>query len=95
MKDVAQIAVDGASKFTVMLSNVPGPLEKVQLLGQYIEDMAFHTFSPFSMYFGVIQYAGSFRVGINTDATCEPEPSKLAEFWGPAFEDLHTAVMAA
>jgi len=91
---IADLLLDAFGKVTAMLSNVPGPLETVHFLGQPLDDLTFYAVAPLGLYFGIVQYKGNFKVGICCDAACEPEPMKLAECWGPAFERLRQAAVA-
>ena len=84
--------LDAFGKVTAMLSNVPGPLEKVNFMGKELEDMSFYAMAPIGLYFGIVQYRGKFKAGICCDASLEPDPKKLADCWMPAFERLHGAV---
>lgn len=92
---VAMEVLKAFGKVTAMLSNVPGPLQTVSFGGQEVDDLRFYALAPIGLYFGVIQYNGQLRAGIVCDAEAEPEPSKLADCWLPAFERLHAAAHAA
>jgi len=91
---LADLLLDGTARVTAMLSNVPGPLTSVRLMGQEVDDLSFHAVTGFGLYFGIVQYNGRFKGGICCDASLEPDPKKLADCWAPAFERLYTAVMA-
>jgi len=91
---LADLVLDGTAKVTAMLSNVPGPLTKVRLMGQELDDLNFHAVTGFGLYFGIVQYNGRFKGGICCDASLEPDPKKLADCWMPSFERLYAAVMA-
>jgi len=89
---ISNAVLDAFGKVTAMLSNVPGPLEKVNFMGRELEDLSFYAMAPIGLYFGIVQYKGKFKAGICCDASLEPDPKKLADCWLPAFERLHEAV---
>lgn len=89
---MSKAMLDAFGKVTAMLSNVPGPLEKVNFMGRELEDLSFYAMAPIGLYFGIVQYKGQFKAGICCDASLEPDPKKLADCWLPAFERLHEAV---
>jgi len=91
---VADLLLDTFGKVTAMVSSVPGPVDTVELGGQPLDDLAFYAIAPLGLYFGIVQYKGSFKVGVACDAGCEPEPSRLSECWAPAFEQLRAAAAA-
>lgn len=80
-------------KPTLALSNVPGPLETARLLDQPLDDISFYALTPVGLYFGIVQYKGSFKVSIVSDAAVEPEPKRLADCWIPAFDRLYSAAV--
>merc|ERR1712032_433667 len=90
--NIADLLLSAFGKVTAMLSNVPGPLEEVYFLEQPLDDVTFYAFAPIGLYFGIVQYKGEFEVGVCCDAACEPEPTRLTDFWVPAFEKLYSAV---
>jgi NRPS condensation-like uncharacterized protein len=88
------IVLDAYGQVTAMLSNTAGPNAEVQIAGQPLEDLTFYTFSPIGLYFGIVSYNGTFRAGICCDASCEPEPVRLAEQWGIAFDRVYASAMS-
>jgi hypothetical protein len=88
------IVLDAYGQVTAMLSNTAGPNAEVQIAGQPLEDLTFYTFSPIGLYFGIVSYNGTFRAGICCDASCEPEPERLAEQWGIAFDRVYASAMS-
>merc|ERR1712072_222284 len=91
MSDIGDALLDAFGKVTAMLSNVPGPLTKVNFMGQEVDDLSFYAMTPMGLYFGIVQYNGQFKAGICTDASLEAEPKRLADCWLPAFEKLSKA----
>jgi len=91
MSDIGDALLDAFGKVTAMLSNVPGPLTKVNFMGQEVDDLSFYAMAPMGLYFGIVQYNGQFKAGICTDAALESEPKRLADCWIPAFEKLSEA----
>jgi len=92
-ESVGDMILDAYGKVTLTLSNVPGPLSKVKLMNQELDDLSFYALTCVGLYFGIVQYDGKFKAGICCDASLEPEPQKLAECWLPAFERLRLAAM--
>mmetsp|Transcript_40419 Transcript_40419/g.72625 ORF Transcript_40419/g.72625 Transcript_40419/m.72625 type:complete len:471 (-) Transcript_40419:182-1594(-) len=92
-ESVGDMILDAYGKVTMTLSNVPGPLSKVKLLDQELDDLSFYALTCVGLYFGIVQYDGKFKAGLCCDASLEPEPQKLAECWLPAFERLRLAAM--
>lgn len=82
-----------ARKATVVVTNVPGPREPLDLAGARIRDMWFWAPHPCGLGSGasILSYAGSVRVGIRGDAAIVPDPETLARHfaeeiaaWGDA-----------
>lgn len=82
------------AKTTAMLSNVPGPQEKVHLAGKGLDDLMFFLFSPLNVYLGIITYNGKVSVGINFGAELKQDPAKLAKHWKSAYSMLYEDAMA-
>ena len=77
-----------------VVSNVPGPQEKVHLAGQGLDDLMFFLFSPLNVYLGIITYNGKVSVGVNFGAELKQDPAQLAKHWKSAFEVLYEDTMA-
>jgi len=88
---VAALLLDAFGKVTIMLSNVVGPLNKVNIMGKELDDLTFYAMVPLGLYFGIVQYNGEIKVGLCVDADVEPEPSQLSECWVEAFRKLQGA----
>mmetsp|Transcript_76512 Transcript_76512/g.214657 ORF Transcript_76512/g.214657 Transcript_76512/m.214657 type:complete len:127 (-) Transcript_76512:57-437(-) len=89
--NIAHAVLNAYGKVTMLLSNVPGPLDPVRFMGQELDDLSFYLVAPIGLYFGLVQYRGRIRAGICADATCEPEPARLGECWALAFQRLREA----
>lgn len=84
----ATILLDKFSQVTGMLSNIKGPSEEAQFAGQAIDDLEFIVLGPLGLYIGILSYKGMVHGSICSDASCEPDPYKLANEWAPAFQRL-------
>jgi diacylglycerol O-acyltransferase / wax synthase len=71
-----------ARRGTVVITNVPGPRERLMIGGHAIKDMFFWVPHPnLACGFSVSSYAGALRVGVRTDTAIVPEPEKLAAYF--------------
>lgn len=77
-----------------LVSNVPGPQDKVHLAGQGIDDLMFFLFSPLNVYLGIITYNGKVSVGVNFGAELNQDPAALAKHWKEAYESLYEDAMS-
>lgn len=70
-------------KATVVVTNVPGPREHLQLAGVRMRDMWFWSPHPAGLGSGanIISYAGHVRVGIRGDVAVLPDPARLARYY--------------
>ena len=74
-----------------MLSNVPGPPTAAFLCGERIEEMMFYSFVAIGTYVGVLSYNGKVSVGISSAPSLEPDVSRIAKHWKPAYEEMLAA----
>jgi diacylglycerol O-acyltransferase len=74
-----------AAKTSAVMTNVPGPRERIYLAGQPLRRIMFWVPQPGNLSLGVsiISYAGEVSVGIATDAGLVPDPGYIAN----AFND--------
>jgi hypothetical protein len=77
---------------TCMLSNVPGPQQKVHLGGVALENMEFYLFGPVGVYFGILSYNGKVSVTANMDSKIGADPHKLVDLFPVAFEEIYKAI---
>jgi WS/DGAT/MGAT family acyltransferase len=73
------------AKATAVMTNVPGPRERIYLAGAAVRSVMFWVPQSGRIGLGVsiLSYAGEVRLGVAADATLVPDPDKLIE----AFHD--------
>lgn len=81
-------------KFTLMLSNVPGPQTKQHLFGATVLDMYYYLFSPIGVYCGMISYDGQVTFTVASDPVAEDKPERLSNHFITEFDALHKEVTA-
>jgi WS/DGAT/MGAT family acyltransferase len=71
-----------AMKSTLVLTNVPGPRQKLYFAGSPIERIMFWVpqSGRLGMGISIFSYAGSVSVGVMTDYGLVPDPESIAEF---------------
>lgn len=83
-----------AAKTSLVLTNVPGPRERLALAGSPITASMFWV--PQSGHLGlgisIISYAGEVTIGVNTDAHLVPDPERIIGFIAPELDALLAAV---
>lgn len=93
--ELADMMNDAFSKVTAILTNVPGPAQKVRLCGQVVDDIMFYAFANAGTFLGIISYDDRVSVGVVTGKDLEPDARRLAKHWAPAFRRLQAAVKKA
>ena len=80
-------------KASVVVTNVPGPRERLFFAGRQLEDMMFWVPHPAKLGAGlsIISYAGGVHVGARTDTAIVDEPERLVVY----FEEELAALEAA
>lgn len=73
------------NKVTSMLSNVPGPDQKVSIAGTPVDDIQFLAYAPLGMYMGLISYNGKVSASIAMDTSVEVDPQGIAKYWDNEF----------
>ena len=77
-------------KSTAIITNVPGPLGPVKLVGKTIRDLVF--FVPQSAGAGIgisiFSYRGKVRVGVVADTGLLPDPNALVEAYESELRDV-------
>lgn len=83
-----------ASKASMVLTNVPGPREKLYFAGQRIDKLMFWVPQSGRMGMGIsiISYAGEVMVGVITDAGLAPDPDAIVEALHTEFEEMQALV---
>lgn len=77
-------------KTTAVMTNVPGPREKLKFCGATLEQSLFWVPQSGSVGLGVsiLSYGGGVQFGIISDATLCPEPQKIIDLFEPEFAKL-------
>ena len=88
----AQDAITGmfGRKTTAVMTNVPGPREKLKFLGSTLEQSMFWVPQSGDIGLGVsiLSYGGGVQFGVVTDTTLCPEPQKIIDEFEPEFAKL-------
>jgi WS/DGAT/MGAT family acyltransferase len=88
----AQDAITGmfGRKTTAVMTNVPGPREKLQFLGSTLEQCMFWVPQSGDIGLGVsiLSYGGGVQFGVITDSGLCPEPQKIIDAFEPEFAKL-------
>ena len=79
-----------SKKTTAVMTNVPGPREKLKFLGATLEQSLFWVPQSGSVGLGVsiLSYGGGVQFGVITDATLCPDPQKIIDGFEPEFAKL-------
>lgn len=77
-------------KTTAVMTNVPGPREKLKFLGATLEQSLFWVPQSGSVGLGVsiLSYGGGVQFGVITDSTLCPDPRNIVNRFGPEFDKL-------
>lgn len=88
----AQDAIMGlfGNKTTAVMTNVPGPREKLRFLGSTLEQTMFWVPQSGNIGLGVsiLSYGGSVQFGVITDTGLCPQPQKIIDEFLPEFARL-------
>lgn len=79
-----------SKKTTAVMTNVPGPKEKLKFCGSTLEQSLFWVPQSGSVGLGVsiLSYGGGVQFGIISDATLCPEPQRIIDEFEPEFAKL-------
>ena len=79
-----------SKKTTAVMTNVPGPREKLKFLGATLEQSLFWVPQSGTVGLGVsiLSYGGGVQFGVITDATLCPDPQKIIDGFEPEFARL-------
>lgn len=77
-------------KTTAVMTNVPGPREKLKFLGSTLEQSLFWVPQSGTVGLGVsiLSYGGGVQFGVMTDATLCPDPQAIIDGFEPEFAKL-------
>jgi diacylglycerol O-acyltransferase len=77
-------------KTTAVMTNVPGPREKLKLLGSTLEQSMFWVPQSGDIGLGVsiLSYGGGVQFGVITDTLLCPDPQKIIDEFEPEFAKL-------
>ena len=83
-----------ASKTSLVMTNVPGPKEKLYFAGKRIEKLMFWVPQSGRMGIGIsiMSYAGEILIGVITDEGLVPDPGKIVNYFHTDFEEMKTMV---
>ena len=79
-----------AKKASAVMTNVPGPKERIRFCGRSVEQVMFWVPQSGDIGLGVsiLSYAGGVQFGLITDAKMCPDPEAIIERFAPEFEKL-------
>ncbi len=82
-------------KTTAVMTNVPGPRERLKLLGSTLEQSMFWVPQSGDIGLGVsiLSYGGSVQFGVITDTVLCPDPQKIIDEFGPEFFKLSMVML--
>jgi diacylglycerol O-acyltransferase len=91
IKPVQDLILDlFGKKTTAVMTNVPGPREKLQFLGSTLQDVMFWVPQSGDIGLGVsiLSYGGNVQFGVITDTALCPRPQEIIEGFVPEFDKL-------
>ena len=79
-----------SKKTTAVMTNVPGPREKLRFCGATLEQSLFWVPQSGTVGLGVsiLSYGGGVQFGVISDATLCPDPQKIIDQFEPEFAKL-------
>ncbi|MFU8860449.1 MAG: wax ester/triacylglycerol synthase family O-acyltransferase [Cyclonatronaceae bacterium] len=79
-----------SSKVTAVVTNVPGPLKKLNLAGSRIDKMMFWVPKTGALGLGIslFSYAGEVMVGLSADNGLVPDPDRLVAYFNTELETV-------
>ena len=77
-------------KATAVMTNVPGPRERLKFLGATLQDCMFWVpqSGDIGMGVSILSYDGAVQFGLITDRGLVPDPERVIERFAPEFEKL-------
>jgi WS/DGAT/MGAT family acyltransferase len=84
-----------SKKATAVMTNVPGPAEKLKFCGSTLEQTMFWVpqSGDIGMGVSILSYGGGVQFGLITDAALCPDPQKIIDRFAPEFERLLKVVL--
>ncbi len=84
-----------SKKTTAVMTNVPGPREKMKFCGATLDQALFWVPQSGSVGLGVsiLSYGGGVQFGLISDTTLCPDPQAIIDQFGPEFEKLSLLTM--
>ena len=84
-----------AKKTTAVMTNVPGPREKLKFCGSTLDQTLFWVPQSGDVGLGVsiLSYGGGVQFGVITDSLLCPEPQRIVDAFMPEFERLTSLVL--
>ena len=84
-----------SKKTTAVMTNVPGPREKIKLCGCTVEENLVWVPQSGTVGLGIsiLSYAGGVQFGVVADATLCPDPQKIIDQFAPEFAKLSTVTL--
>lgn len=84
-----------SKKTTAVMTNVPGPREKMQFCGSTLDQALFWVPQSGSVGLGVsiLSYGGGVQFGVISDTTLCPDPQAIIDQFEPEFEKLSLLTM--
>jgi hypothetical protein len=79
-----------SKKTTAVMTNVPGPLRKLQFCGRTLEQTLFWVPQTGTVGLGVsiLSYGGGVQFGLMADTTLCPNPQAIIDRFAPEFDQL-------
>ena len=83
-----------SKKATAVMTNVPGPVQKLKFCGATLEESLFWVPQSGSIGLGIsiLSYGGGVQFGVVTDATLCPDPQAIIDGFAPEFAQLASMV---
>ncbi len=84
-----------SKKTTAVMTNVPGPREKIKLCGCSVEESLVWVPQSGTVGLGIsiLSYAGGVQFGVVADATLCPDPQKIIDQFAPEFAKLSAVTL--
>lgn len=84
-----------SKKTTAVMTNVPGPREKLTFLGATVEENLFWVPQSGTVGLGVsiLSYGGGVQFGVVSDSDLCPDPQKIIDLFAPEFAKLETVTL--